>query len=204
MKPNPRRGLSILLLAVLAAQPALAFDYPLSSSAIRDAYFLGSGDPDKLTLYLEKYTKHYPSPKSGAYVALIQFQTPYVNVAEEVARRVSYHAPDAVQEFLGKPGICGVRVEVYWGYAASAAVTGRPSYATNYEVRLKQGDKQIAMKSSWTENLLAGTSAPIDVGIAFNNEYDADKIDADSPATVEIVTPGGATIAETFDLGSLR
>ena len=205
MKPNLRRGLSIVVLAMLVAQPALGFDYPLSSSAIRDAYFLGSGDPDKFTLFLEKYTRHYPVPKSGVYVGLIEFETPYVLVAEKVAQNVSgYHAPDAVQEFLGKPGICRVRVEVYWGFAASSAVTGRASPPTNYSVRLKQGDKEVPLKAKWTESLIAPTSAPIDVGIAFNNEYDADKIASDSPATVEILAPSGETISETFDLASLR
>jgi len=205
MKTILRWGLSVILLAALLTQPALGFDYPLSSSAIRDAYFLGSGDPDKFTLFLEKYTKRYPVPKSEAYLGLIQFKTPYVLVAEKVAQSVgSYHAPDAVQEFLGKPGICRVRVEVYWGFAASSAVTGRAGQPTNYSVRLKQGDKEVPLKAKWTESLVAPTSAPIDVGIAFNNEYDADKIASDSPATVEIVTPNGNTIAESFDLASLR
>ena len=35
MKPNARWGLSILLLALGIAQPALAFEYPFSSEMIR-------------------------------------------------------------------------------------------------------------------------------------------------------------------------
>src|ERR1700722_771503 len=117
MKMILRLGLSISLLTILVAQTVAAYEYPLSSEAIRQAYFLGSGDPDKRTLFFEKYTKRYPVPKSGVYVGLIEFETPYVQVAERIAQNVSgYHAPDAVQEYLGKPATCRVRVEIYWGY----------------------------------------------------------------------------------------
>jgi hypothetical protein len=200
-----RGGLPILLVVVLMAQPVSAFDYPLSPEAIREAYFLGSGDPDKFALTLDKYTKHYPIPKSGVYIGLIEFETPYILVAERIAQNAaSYHAPDAVQEFLGKPAACRVRVEVYWGYASSPAVTGRRGYPTNYVVKVKQNDKEIPVKTSWTESLIAPSSSPIDIGIAFTNEYNADKFDSDASAAVEVTAPDGTTVAETFDLGSLR
>jgi hypothetical protein len=41
-----RSCLSILLAAISLAPPVSALDYPLSSEAIREAYFLGSGDPE--------------------------------------------------------------------------------------------------------------------------------------------------------------
>jgi hypothetical protein len=205
MKLSLRLGLSIALLAVLTAQSVAAYDYPLSSESIRQAYFLGSGDADKRTLFFEKYTKRYPVPKSGIYVGLIEFETPYVLIAERIAQNVSsYHAPDAVQEFLGKPANCRVRVEVYWGYNSTAAITGRGNHdQLDYTVRLKQNDKEIPLKSKWSQALLAGYSAPIDVGIELDNEYDADKVES-APATVEVVGPDGTTLAETFDLDRLR
>ena len=198
--------LSLILLAGLIAQPVRALDYPLSSEGIREAYFLGSGDPDKLAFFIEKYTKRYPIPKSGAYVALIQFETPYLLVAERISQNVSgYHAPDAVQEFLGKPAVCRIHVEVYWGYNAAPSATGlNTHYATDYTVRVKQNDREVPLKSKWTQSLYSISSSPVEIGIAFNNEYDADKIDSDADAVVEILTPDGNTIAETFDLGSLR
>jgi hypothetical protein len=203
------RSASAMLLATVAIGPPVsAFDYPLSSEAIREAYFLGSGDPDKLALFMEKYTKRYPIPKSpsSGYVALIQFETPYLLVAEHVSQNVSsYHAPDAVQEFLGKPAICRIHVEVYWGYNAAPSVNGlNTHYPTDYTVRVKQNDKEIQLKSSWTQSLYSVSSSPVEIGIAFNNEYGADKIHSDSEATVEIRTPDGSTIVDTFDLGSLR
>jgi hypothetical protein len=205
MKRILRSGLPLSLLAILAAQPVGAYDYPLSSESIRQAYFLGSGDPDKRTLFFEKYTKRYPVPQSGVYVGLIEFETPYVQIAARIAQKVSsYHAPDAVEEFLGKPATCRVRVEVYWGYNNAAAIAGRGNYGPlDYTVRLKQKDKEIPLKSKWSQTLVAGYSAPIDVGIEFDNEYDADNVES-APATVEVVGPDGKTLTETFDLDGLR
>src|ERR1700685_1525360 len=83
-----RSALAVLLTGAAVATPVSALDYPLSSEAIREAYFLGSGDPDKLAFFMEKYTKRYPIPKlpSRGYVALIQFETPYLLVAEHVSQ----------------------------------------------------------------------------------------------------------------------
>ncbi len=201
MKTILRWTLSILLPALLVAQPATAYNYPLSSEAIREAYFLGSGDPNKRQAFYEKYTKRYPTPKTGQYVGLIEFKTPYLLIAERVSQNVSnYFAQDAEQEFLGKPAVCDVRVEVYfWNPNGLIA-----RVQTDYAVRLKQNDKEIPLKAKWTESLVSGSSAPVDVGVAFNNEYDADKVDTDLPATVEVLSPDGKNIVETFDLASLR
>jgi hypothetical protein len=194
-----------LLLATITAPPVSALDYPLSSSAIRDAYFLGSGDPDKRVLYLEKYTKHYPIPKTGAYVALIQFQTPYVLVAQYASQRPNYHAPDAVQDFLGKPAVCRIYIEIYWGYTnvALSPLGPNAAYPIDYTLHLKQNGKEIPIKSKWTESLNSLSSSPVQVGIALNYEYNADDIQSGT-ATVEVVSPDGKTLAEDFDLDSLR
>jgi hypothetical protein len=205
MEMTLRSGLSISLLAILVAQPVAAYDYPLSSESIRQAYFLGSGDPDKRTLFFEKYTKRYPIPKSGVYLGLIEFETPYVQIAERISQNVSnYHAPDAVEQFLGKPATCRVRVEIYWGYNDASAITGRGGHGQlDYTVRLKQNDKEVPLKSKWTQTLVAGYSVPVDVGIEFDNEYDADNVES-GPATVEVVGADGKTLTEEFDLDSLR
>ncbi|MGA8012997.1 MAG: hypothetical protein WB949_11280, partial [Candidatus Acidiferrales bacterium] len=63
MKPILRWGLSILLLAVLIANPALAYNYPLSSEAIREAYFLAKASFDKRQAFFEPYRHNLPVPK---------------------------------------------------------------------------------------------------------------------------------------------
>jgi hypothetical protein len=204
MKAIFQSTLSLVLIAAAIAPPVSALDYPLSSSAIREAYFLGSGDPDKRAFFIEKYTKRYPIPKSGTYVALIRVETPYLLIAEHVSQQTSYHAPDAVQEFLGKPGICRVHVEVYWGYTAAPSPYGAQSmYPIDYTVRVKQNGKEIPIKSKWTRGLDSIASAPVEIGIELNDEYNAEDIQS-GPATVEVVSPDGKVLSEEFDLDSLR
>ena len=204
MKTVLRWGLSILLLGIVVAQPVAAFDYPLSSTEIRDAYFLGSGDPVKLGNFLEQYAKRYPAAKSGQYVASIRFETPYYIIAEHISQASafsSYHAPDAEQEFAGKPGLCRVRVEIYYGISS----TYIGPYQTNYEIQLKQHDKEIPIKRTWTEGMVStDNSGPTVPGVYLTAEYSADDIDSEAPATVEALAPDGNNVTETFDLDSLR
>lgn len=205
MQRFAQAALAAVLLAAVVAPPVSALDYPLSSSAIRDAYFLGSGDPDKRVLYLEKYTKRYPVPKTGAYVALIQFQTPYVLVAQYASQMPNYHAPDAVQDFLGKPARCRIYVEVYWGYtlAAPTPLGSNAPYPIDYTVRLKQDGKEVPVRSKWTGALNSISSSPVQIGVDLNYEYPADDIQSKT-ATVEVVSPDGKVLSEDFDLDGLR
>jgi hypothetical protein len=199
-----RSGFSVLLAAIFLAPPVNALDYPLSSEAIREAYFLGSGDPVKLGNFLEQYAKHYPVAKSGQYVASIRFETPYYIVAERISQASafsSYHAPEAQQEFLGKPGLCRVRVEIYYGISNITTA----HYQTSYEIQLKQHDKEILIKGKWTEQMVpTDDSIPFYPGEYLTAEYSADDIDSDAPAAVEVLAPDGNNVTETFDLDRLR
>jgi hypothetical protein len=202
MKIVARWGLSILMLAPVIAQTARAYDYPLSPEAIRQAYFLGKGDPNKRAEFFEKYTQFYPDPKSGQYVGMIEFETPYILIAERVSQSVSnYFAQDAEQDYLGKPAVCRVLVQVYYGWG-SPSPTAR--FRTDYTVRLKQNDKEISSKTSWSEPLISYGAPYADPGFQMDVEYDAAKIDSDAPATVEVLAPDGQRVEQVFDLPSLR
>jgi hypothetical protein len=197
-----RSCFSVVLAAISLAPPVSALDYPLSSEGIREAYFLGSGDPEKRVLFFDKYAKHYPIAKSGPYVASIRFETPYYIIAERVSQAfTNYHAPDAEQEYLGKPGLCSVRVEIYYGISSIPTA----HYQTNYDIQLKQHDKEIPIKRTWTEGMVSNDdSGPTIPGVYLTAEYNADDIDSEAPATVEVLAPDGNNVNETFDLDSLR
>jgi len=202
MKTLLRWTLSLLLPATLIAQPAVAYSYPLSSGAIREAYFLGSGDPNKRLEYFEKYLKRYPVPKSGQYVASIFFETPYVLVAERVSQSIpNYFAQDAEKDYLGKPAVCRVRLEIYFGYSST-----QPSrYDENYSVRLSQQGKEIPIKLKWSEPMVSADDlgAAAD-GFYMTAEFNADDIDSEASAKVEVIAPDGRNVVENFDLASLR
>jgi hypothetical protein len=52
-------------------------DTPLSEEAVRDAYFLGQHHDQTLNLFLAKYIKVLPMPKSGPNISSISFLTPF-------------------------------------------------------------------------------------------------------------------------------
>jgi hypothetical protein len=79
---RPRFGLSIFLVALLIAPPSLAFDDPLSSTSIRDAYMLGNRKDFKTAEYFARCKHLLPMPESGPHVAAISVETPYGQVVE--------------------------------------------------------------------------------------------------------------------------
>jgi len=125
VNPKARLGMALALVALLAAVPTFAFNYPLSEEAIREAYFLGKADGAKRATFLAKYVHPLPMPDSGPYVSEIGLDTPFTQIAERAASAYNYHAPDAVEEFQNKPLCFRVRVDItltsgYWPVPQSA------------------------------------------------------------------------------------
>jgi len=173
----------------------IGFSYPLSPEAIREAYFLGIGDSAKRAEVFAKYTRTFPTPTSGPYVSTIEFETPYIAVADRIAQSpADYHAPDAEKEFLGKPTNCHVIVQVGFPYNEYDNVT----------VQLLQNGKEIDAQSKHATFLYSGGDAPAPVGIQKDVEYPAEKIDPDQLATVQVAVKNGPTVSTTFDLSHLR
>jgi hypothetical protein len=196
---------SILLLTLAIGQLALGSDYPLSPEAIREAYFLGSGNPDRRAEFFAKYTHHLPMPKDGPNVAWIEVETPFACVVDAVAHApLGYHAPDAEHDFLGKPGCFRVRVEIYFTPtypAATAVVLG--DFWRDFKVHLKQ-DTDITPRSVHGQPIQSDETVSGYIGADILVDYDVKKIDQGTPATIKVIAPGEQQVVTTFDLGSLR
>jgi hypothetical protein len=215
MKSPGRWGLSILLsgLAFAALQPALAFDYPLSPEAIREAYFLATGDSARMAAAFTKYTQNPPAPKTGVHVSMIQFETPYLVVVQQIAQiGAGFYAPDAEQKFLGKPESCRVNVEVdytVWQELEPPIVDGAFRFPTgaigsDLSILLEQEKKAIAPQQVSHWGLLSGDiGGPIN-GVFAQLDYDAEKIDPAEPVKVKVFTPDGQQVEAEFDLANLR
>jgi hypothetical protein len=204
MKTILQWSLSILLLAVLIAQPAAAYNYPLSPEAIREAYFLGKGDPNKRADVLSRYTRQLPAPKKGADVGAIEFETPFVRVAKETSRSVSnYFAPDAEQDFLGKPGICRVRVFIYFNYENQGVVSGTGPQI-DFAVKVRQHGQEIPSRSHAYLPILWDGPDTAPAGMELDLDYDADSLDSSAMTDVEVLTPDDQDIHAEFDLATLR
>lgn len=104
MKPTRRfnpaiHAIAIILIAAACALPALAYQYPLSSTDIRDAYFLGRSKSDGAASTLAQYVHALPAPESGPNIAQISVDTPFTQVAAYSSAQMNYDAPTAAQDF---------------------------------------------------------------------------------------------------------
>src|SRR6266576_5968495 len=75
-----RRCPAVLATVLLIAPPSLAFKTPLSSEAVREAYFLGQRHDGTYQRLLGKYTKFLPRPKNGPYISSVALNTPFLQM----------------------------------------------------------------------------------------------------------------------------
>ncbi len=107
----PSRSIATFLVAALLASPVtFAYEIPLESHSIRDAYFFGQRGDDKLARFLDTYTKHLPLPQKGPYISEIKLLTPYAHVVDISRQKTTgYSAQQAEQEYKDR----GDTVRVY-------------------------------------------------------------------------------------------
>jgi hypothetical protein len=203
----------ILALALGTAIAAAALDYPLSSTAIRDAYFLGNRNDEQTTDYLSKYAHHFPMPKTGPYVQEIGLDTPFTQVVRHAQVTWNYHAPSAVEEFQGKP--LPLRVHVYIVLTPSYSPVPEttvaniyqwvPDFWNDFKVQFIQDKKEIPARNTRGGPLYAYADfgTPYVTGAGIELEFDPEKIESE-PVDIDVLTPDGQKIETTFDLGRLR
>lgn len=225
MKPAARSGFVILLgtfvILALIAIPALAYQYPLSSTDIRNAYFTGIRNDELTAAFFANYARKLSAPDTGPYVAEIDLDTPYLQVARRAAGAVNYDSLDAVQEFQDKRMVFHVNVQFFFTDTYRPAPLNPtegipmapltyPDFWNDFKVRLFQGSKEIRAKSvrgaaiypSWGGGDGEGPP-PLPMGGTIVVDFDPEKIDT-ANATVEVLTPDGQDINVPFDLSSLR
>jgi hypothetical protein len=188
------RRLAILL--ALATLPASAYEYPLSSTIISEAYVLGTSTLRAGGCVAAAYGHALPEFKAGAYVSAVRIETPYVQIAEHACQAVNYTAQDAEAQFLSNPPtVFRMQLDICFGYEQSQSV----------KFRIIQNDRELAPnsfeRSPYFERGRYGPSKLI--GEHLKLQFEADKIES-APLTVEIETPDGQHATTIFDLAKLR
>ena len=186
-----------MLASIAMALPASAYDYPLSSSAIRDAYFLGRRQGGLGTEFLAEYRHAIPSLRVEEFISFARIETPFVQVAVQSGQKLNYSAQDAVQDFLGKP--LPVRVHLEICYMPDA-----PPDAL--KIKLVQNRKEIVPASMERSAFYPPTDPYTrlpSIGETFDLEVDALKLDG-SALAIYIETPDGRNAMVEFDLQNLR
>jgi hypothetical protein len=200
----------VFVLAMMLARSVFAYDYPLSLEAIREAYFIGNRRDTSTADFIERYTQHFPVPKNGPYVAMIQLETPYAQIVEHARQAINYNAPDAVQEFLGKPGVFRLRVQIYFTPSYAAVVEskhGTPmvrahDFWRDFKITLVQGTEIHAERVGG--HALYGNGTGRRIGAQVQLDYKGTAIRS-GPAKAEVLSPEGEEIETySFDLATLR
>jgi len=215
MRPGSRLRLPVLVLALGVALPALAFEYPLSPTAIRDAYFFGKRHTSITTELFKEYTHFLPAGQSGAHVQSISLETPFVQVAERSGAAFNYYAQDAEEEFTDQELPFRVLVTVDLSGADSQPNNSRanflgfplPDFCRAFDVQLLQ-DKPILEKSRRVYLLYSDASTSVTgftgvTGAVLELDYDAEAIDS-ADTTIRVGTPDGQHVETSFDLTQLR
>jgi hypothetical protein len=218
MKPAARSGLAILLgtfvMVLLIALPALAYQYPLSSSDIRNAYLLGYAKDLSTANFFAPYARQFPVPESGPYIATITLKTPYEQLVELGQSALNADVQGAEEEYATRklPLLVQVGVDraaTYPGTSPSdTAAPGvpLPDFQRDFPARLVQDGREIAVQSTQVYLLYSDSAfnSYSVSGAIIEYRYDPEKIDPDDEVTFEVHTPDDQQTAATFDLSQLR
>jgi len=218
MKPAARSGLAIFVgtfvILGLIAFPALAYQYPLSSSDIRNAYLLGYAKDLNTTNFFAPYVRELPMPETGPHVAKITLKTPYGQLVELGQSAVNADVQGAEEEYATRklPFLVQVGVDLTATYPdpdtwnSTAPGFPLPDFQRDFLVQLMQGDKKIGEQSTQVYLLYSeGALNTYEVsGAIIEYRYDPEKIDPDDEIAIEVQTPDDQDVETTFDLGHLR
>jgi hypothetical protein len=92
-------------------EAGLAFEYPLSANAVREAYFLGQRRDSATADFLAKYVKRLPATKTGWQVMEMEVRTPYTQAVLRSWQSLPGYTPQqAAEEFKKRDPHVIVRV----------------------------------------------------------------------------------------------
>ena len=192
----------LALVPVLAMAPiALGYEYPLSSSAVRDACLLGTSsnaEPDKT---LAEYTHVLPGLKVEMFSTTVGIDTPYTQIAQYCRQKLNYAVQDAEKEFGDRPMQFRIHMEIYFNPSRTTA-----DNLHDLTIKLGQDDKEIAPLLVGSEPIVAphnDNDYVESIGERVDFVIKAGKISS-SDLHVEINTSDGHQAETTFDLARLK
>jgi hypothetical protein len=201
---------------------AYAYEFPLNSTTIHEAYILGQRNDQATADFLAPYVKELiANGQIGSHIAEIQVLTPFVQVVDESRKNTSgYTEQQAADDYRRRGNSVLVRIVLMLPAAfpkqrdSSAAARNtqnnaplRPeNFWQNFRFNVRQRGKTIASRAIRNTPIYSAatkdTPAVLD-GATVWLEFDAKDISSDQ-FVVEVVTPDAKNITAAFDLKRLR
>ncbi|HLK03173.1 MAG TPA: hypothetical protein VKT53_01940 [Candidatus Acidoferrum sp.] len=203
--PSSRSIVATIVAVLLAAAPLSAYQYPLSETSSRSAYFLGQRHDETTGEFLARYSKHLPPPRTGLYVSDISFLTPYAQLVQYSSHQGIYSAQQA--ELDGPKNLSTVEIVVYIYFSnpniSSTQLTGNSW--RDYAVRVFDGKelREPVSVSGQSVSRCLNRGGCIRVGTEIFLSLPAEVFASDT-ATIEVTTPDDQLISVDFNLNSLR
>src|SRR5208283_1577990 len=215
-----RAPYKLFLCAGLSAASAFAYDTELSDIAVREAYFLGQRNDEKMRDFFVPYTKHLPPSKKGPYVSEIRLLTPLaqvVQISSQVTSGYSAQQAQLAYQQRGDTILLVVHLELTATYGQIDAQQAAEDAAKVRGLKLRTDDfwqdfrYGIRQKEEWIEpRSIHGEAEYGDsyqsrglVGAWVYIEYQAQKVRSDD-TEVHVLTIPHQEVITTFDLAKLR
>jgi hypothetical protein len=214
-KPSPGFVIFAACAAVLGtALSALAYQFPLSSTDIRNAYLLGTRRDSVTADFFAPYRHDLEMPATGPHVADVILETPYAQVVDLGQSDLNPDSQQAGIDLAGKKFPLVVRVgidltDTYPGPAPSGPHwpgVPIPDFEKDFKIRMSQNGKEINPESSQVFLLYSGDDASFAqiTGAVMELRYDNDLLDPYSDLQITVHTPDDQQVETTFDLGQLK
>lgn len=191
----------VLPLVLFAALSAAAYDYPLSSQAVREAYFQGQRRDDFTAKLLAQYVKRLPATNAAWQIAEMEVRTPYQQVVLRSRQSLlGYSAQQAWEEYRKRPPQIIVRV-----YLATAItqLVAREDLWRKFQFRVEQEQEiRPTAVTGWPVYFFSEQGSRL-MGAEVYLELDAGKVSS-GPLRVEVKSPEGQVSRAEFDLSKLR
>lgn len=207
--------------SLLLAFPSqsLAFDTPLSDTAVREAYFLGQRNDESTTKFLDKYYKHLRPPKSGPYISSVAILTPYAMVVMNTSKQIGHYSAQQAQidhRDRQETVLCIVEIQFTDSYSAfipdPASRASSPNFVprpydfwTEFQVHFRDGENELRpFTSSGHPNYFCSDEGGCTLtGATIQFEFYAESFPT-TEATVQIIPPEEDPLELDFDLASVR
>jgi hypothetical protein len=215
-----RVAISFVVSVLLFNQPLLAFQTPLSDTAVREAYFLGQRHDQSVSDFFAKYAKNLPAPQYGPYVSTVRFLTPYAQVVSLSGNQAGgYSAQQAERDHHAEAETVVVSVDIYltdsYGPFLAAPTDSRSGSAgglrprssdfwRDFDVSVSSDSRTLAQRDTSGQAIYNCSESGCSLaGATVTLTFAASKFPPDS-VTVNVVPPEGDEVNVDFDLTSFR
>lgn len=202
-----------------------AYEAPLKSAAINEAYVLGRRNDSATADFFNPYIKQLTAGTEHPDITQIEILTPFAQVVDLSRRNATtkYTEEQAAVDYQrrGDKIIVQITLMLPAAYASAKKTSSQENppptqnkesslapenFWQNFRFNLKQNGKVIPTRSVHNQPVYStatkDTASVLD-GATVQLEYDAKDVSSDL-ATIEVLTLESKTVSATFDLNKLR